>query len=82
MIHRPRRWEGDDVEHCRTRSDQHHESRDEEQDQTGRIQHDNAVFLFELDFDKCEFEIIDIGHIVLDTRLAKVRHAGGEFGNL
>ena len=73
---------GDDVEHRGTRRNQNHESRDEIQGQPGRIHHDDTIFLFELDFDKCVFEIVDIGHIVLDTHLAKVRHAGGEFGDL
>ncbi len=41
-----------------------------------------AVFLLELDFDECVFEIIHIGHVVLDAHLAEVRHAGGEFGDL
>ena len=73
---------GDDIENRRTRRDQNHESRDQEQCQPGRIHHDDAVFLFELDFDKRVFKIVDVGHIVLDAHLAKVRYAGGQLGNL
>lgn len=71
----------DDIEDRRTRRDQNHESRDQEQGEPGRIHHDGAAFLFELDFDERVFKIIDVGHIVLDTHLAKIRYTGEELGD-